>query len=198
MDVEYTSQRQGGWASTMVTLHNHLGLVSCLSKNPRKSTPNLHWHIIKQGGDPDPTHPQHIKVLKLFVYVMLIAETQPWHFIITHAQVNPNNPNNPPPPTCGVVTVWGWTKIPIHSISGQGAQTHCLHITWMWNALHRGFEPQPWHYIITRELRSILKSQKSIPTCSCVTNIKGRPRSPSTALVLKRFVYIVECTPQGA
>ena len=21
---------------------------------------------------------------------------------------------------------------------------------WMWIALHRGFEPQPWHYIITQ------------------------------------------------
>jgi hypothetical protein len=26
---------------------------------------------------------------------------------------------------------------------------HCIHMTWMWDSLQAGLEPQPWHYNIT-------------------------------------------------
>jgi hypothetical protein len=35
--------------------------------------------------------------------------------------------------------------------SQQGAKTLCIHTTWMWDAVNRGLQPQPWSYNIIRQ-----------------------------------------------
>ncbi len=74
-------------------------------------------------------------------------EPQPWHYNITRAQVYPNIPKIHPQPAQALQCESGPPICP--SIAYQGAKTLCMHIIWMWNALHGGFEHQPWHYNIT-------------------------------------------------
>ncbi len=71
-------------------------------------------------------------------------------------------------------TLWGWSHTPIFILAYyQSPDTLSIHIvSWMWIALHRGYEPQPWNFVITQaQLR--LRFLRSTP--KIISNIHPRP-----------------------
>ena len=80
--------------------------------------------------------------------------------------------------------------------SQQGAKTLCIHTTWMWDAVNRGLQPQPWSYNIIRQWgfsASTMTPQhhtgsaiplfpwNSPPPAHVMVRHKGAPICPSTA-----------------
>jgi len=70
---------------------------------------------------------------------------QPWHFNIIRAWPYPNLPKI----HHRSAQVRQCKGAPIcSSMAYQDAETLSIHLMWMWEALHGGLGPQPWHYNI--------------------------------------------------
>jgi hypothetical protein len=96
-------------------------------------------------------HPQHIKVLKRFVYMLYwcgMQSTGVWslnHDITTSLGLRHT------PRFLKLHRRKSVKCAPIcPSTAYQGAKTICKHMIWMWDAIHGGLEPQPWHCNIAR------------------------------------------------
>ncbi len=122
MDVDCTPQ--GVWASTMA-LHHHLG--SGLPQNLIISTPHLNRHTSVRV-DPYPFIAyQGAKTLSIHIsygcgmHSLWGFEPQPWHYIVV-IQTQVSGLRSTPKswkstPYLHRHTLWGWTHMPIHSIS---------------------------------------------------------------------------------
>ena len=115
-------------------------------------------------------------------------ERQPWHYNITWAWAQPNFPKIHPRPA-QAEQCKGAHICP--SAAYQGAETLCIHIKWMWDALQAGLEPQPWHYNITQAPPTpiFLKSSPNLHRHSRVLRAHTYAH-PQHIKVLKHFVYI--------
>ena len=113
----------------------------------QKSPPTLHRCI---GIRMLPyAHPQHIKVIKHFTYMIWMwdaewggLQPQPWLYGITRATLVPNFPKISPPPA----QMYRHKGAPIRpSTAYQGAQTLYIYMIWMYDAFYYGaLEPPLW------------------------------------------------------
>ncbi len=99
-------------------------------------------------------HPQHLKVLKHFLYIHYGCGMQSmgvWslnHDTATSYRFSriPHFPWNSPPPAHVMVRHKGAPICP--STASQGAKILCIHPILMWDAVNGGLQPQQWHHNI--------------------------------------------------
>jgi hypothetical protein len=144
-----------GWKSAGLWSLNH-DLTTSLRLSHVPNLPKIHSHLHRCNSvrvHPC-AHPQHIKVLKHFVYIWYECEMQSMGFWSLNHDLTTS---------LGLSHVPNLPKIHPHlhrcnckgalmclSTLYQGANTLCINMVWMWDAIYGALEPQPWPYNITR------------------------------------------------
>jgi hypothetical protein len=120
----------------------------------QNSPPDLHRH--NSVRVPPYAHPRHIKMLMLkhFVYI--------WHWCGMHSKrVWTLNHDITTSLGLGLSSIFLKSTPALHRRNSVRVHPypyahprqikvlkHFIHMTWMWDALQAGLEPQPWHYNI--------------------------------------------------
>jgi hypothetical protein len=113
-----------------------------IQAQPYPSFPKIHPHLhMYYGIRVYPyAHPQHLKVLKHFVYIQYGCGMQSKgvcglnHDTTTSYRLSKAIPH--------LHTYYGYKGVPIcPSTASQGAKTLCIHPIWMWGAVNGGWQP---------------------------------------------------------
>ena len=121
--------------------------------------------------------------------LQVCLEPQPLHYNITQTQTWPYP--NLPRIHCQLAKSYRCKGAPIcPSAAYQGSKSIFIHMTWMWDGLQVGLEPQTWHYNMIWA-QPCPNFPKILPHLHRHHSVRVHPYAhPWLTKVLKHFVYI--------